>query len=38
MYEFGNNKDERQAKTKMARCNEGGWKNSWWKRAEGIGM
>ena len=32
LYEFGNNKAERQTEKQMARRSEEGWKTSWWKR------
>ena len=36
IYEFGNNKAERQTEKQMARRSEGGWKTSWWNRVEGM--
>ena len=32
IYEFGNNKIERQTKKQMARLGQRGWKKSWWGR------
>ena len=35
IYEFGNNKADRQTKKQMARWSEEGWKTSWWNRVDG---
>ena len=35
MYEFGNNKAERQIEKQMARRSEEGQKTSWWNWVEG---
>ena len=37
IYEFGNNKAERQTEEQMVRRSEEGQKTSWWNRMEGKG-